>query len=156
MSCPDASAAHTSVATIAPTIAAVDASPAIAAHTAAITNAGAMTRNAVSMTGRGASVASNPAAHASQSSTAPATRGASDHDASESAAAGPAVTGSVIHATRNNHRKRGRGSGTPFRCGAVRCVFGVSTTRARLECAVGAIVEYGPMSPTLRAPLLVP
>src|SRR4051794_4473981 len=148
MSCPDASAAHTSVATIAPTIAAVDASPAIAAPTAAITNAGATTRNAVSMTGRGASVASNPTAHATQRSSAPATRGASDHDASESAAAGPAVTGNVTHATRNNHRKRGRGSGTPFRV--------VNTTRARLECAVGAIVEYGPMSPPLRAPLLVP
>ncbi len=31
-----------------------------------------------------------------------------------------------------------------------------NTTRARLEHAVGAIVEYDPMTPTLRAPVLVP
>jgi len=95
-------------------VAMVDASPSIATSTAPITNAGAMTRSAVSVIGRGASVASSPTAHAAHNSTAPATRGPSDHDASEADAPGPAVTGRVIHATRSNHRKRGRGSGTPF------------------------------------------
>ncbi len=112
-----------------------------------------MTRSAVSMIGRGASVASNPTAHATHNSTAPATRGPSDHDASEADAPGPAVTGRVTHATRSSHRKTGRGSGTPF------VPFGSSfreEARARLEHAAEAIVEYGLMSPTLRAPVLVP
>src|SRR5262249_43747550 len=46
---------------------------------------------------------------------------------------------------------RGRGSGTPFVAVRRQCA-----ARARLEHTVGAIVEYGSMSPTLRAPVLVP
>ena len=112
---------------------------------AATTNAGAITRSAVNVCGRGASVARSPTAHASQSSVAAATRGPSAHDSVAAAAAGPAVSGNVTQATRSSHRKRGRGRLTPFTC-----------TRARLEHAASAIVEYDLMSPTLRAPVLVP
>jgi hypothetical protein len=114
MSLPDASALHTIVATTAPTIASVDAEPSIAVSNAATTSAGAMTRNAVSVCGRGARVASRPAPHASHSRVVAATRGASDHDAIVASAAGPAVTGSVTHDTRSNHKKNGRGRMTPF------------------------------------------
>src|SRR5690349_13438955 len=123
MSCPEVRIAHTTVATIAPTHAIVDASPSSATSAAPITNAGAITRNAVSITGRGASVASSPSAHAAHNSTAPAIRGPLDHVARDADAPGPAVTGRVIHATRSSHRKRGRGSGTPFDSGVVSVDF---------------------------------
>src|SRR5436190_8680106 len=133
------------VATTAPTIASVDAEPSIAQSTATTTSAGAMTRTAVSVCGRGASVARRPAPHASHSSVAAATRGASDHCSIVALTAGPAVTGNVTHATRSNQRKRGRGRDDSVR-----------GPRARLERASSAIVEYRPMSQTLRAPVLVP
>ncbi len=53
-------------------------------------------------------------AHASQSKVAAAIRGASDHDSIAVEAAGPAVNGSVTHATRINQSKGGRARTTPF------------------------------------------
>ena len=80
---PTRAARHTTVATTAPTIAIVDASRRSRPAPRRSTNAGATTRSAVSVSGRGASVARRPTAHASHSSTAAATRGPSDHVASD-------------------------------------------------------------------------
>ena len=75
MSCPDARSAHTSGRDDARRRSRSSTrSPSIATSTASDRNAGAMTRSAVSMIGRGASVASNPTAHATHSSTAPRRR----------------------------------------------------------------------------------
>src|SRR4051812_28676221 len=97
-------------------VASVEGAPSIAASTAATTNAGAITRSAVNVWVRGASVANNPAAHAIHNNVVAAMRGPSDHDSVAAAAAGPAVSGSVTHATRSSHKKPGRGRLTPFTC----------------------------------------
>src|SRR5262249_29495478 len=134
------------------TVATIDASPSIATSTAPIANAGATTRSTVSVTGRGASVASRPAAHDTQSSVAQATRGPSDHVASDAETAGPAVRGRMIHAARSNHRAIERGSFDSVCSEHVRA----HDALARLEHVAEPIVEYDPMAATFRAPVLLP
>src|SRR4051794_16163141 len=114
MSWPDASSAHADVATSAPTIATVELAPSIAARIAAMTKLGAITRSAVSVSGRGASVARRPAAHANHNKVAAAARGALAHESIAADAAGPADNGRVTQATRNNQSMGGRARTTPF------------------------------------------